>query len=170
MTLRKKILERRNAILADWGSFLQGHSPYLTSEVVERDKTQLPADFVPWAPGVIVASDYLLRAAGYRPGSRCPSGWYPARQPGVVTKALYQNRLKVRSCGKFWRIERAECEVLAFPFGSLPVVTRTREAAMYLAEYCHPEPRKEENCHPRPRGAASSLCWVMWDAYGFFSD
>src|SRR5579859_2435727 len=49
-----------------------------------------------------------------------------------------QNRLKVRPCGEFWRIERAECEVLAFLFGSLPVVTRTKEAAMWLAEYCQP--------------------------------
>ena len=170
MTLRQRISDRSSTILRDWETFRREKFPVVVADVIERDQSGLPADFVPWAPGIVVASDYLLRAAGYRPGSSHPEGWYPSVERGVITKSMHRNRLKVRPCGKFWRIERAECEVLAFPFGSLPVVTRTKEAAMYLADYCHPAPRKGENCHPRPRGVASNLCWVMFDAYGFFSD
>jgi hypothetical protein len=168
MILEQKITQRRITISQNWQAFLSQRSPYLVADVIERSKTKLPDDFVPWAPGVVVASDYLLRAASYRPGSGCPEAWYPAAEPGVFTKAMHRNRLKVHPCGEFWRIERAECEVLAYSFGSLPVVTRTAEAAMRLGEFCHPRPLEGENCHPCPRGLASCLRWVMSAPNGIF--
>jgi hypothetical protein len=50
------------------------------------------------------------------------------------------NQLCVRGCGEFWIIEREIDEVLVLKDGSLPIFTRTYQAAMRLAEYCHPHP------------------------------
>jgi hypothetical protein len=160
MMFNQKIEERRNAILKCWPA-LQEHPPtVLIAEVVERSKTDMPDDFVPWAPGVVIASDYLLRAAGHRPGLRRPEGWSPGK-PDVFTKVMYGNRLMVRGCGEFWTAERELDEVLAFPFGPLPVFTRTSQAAMRLAEYWHPCPQQSEGCFPRPREVASGLSWIV---------
>ena len=167
MILEQMIMERRNAVLKGWHSFLKQPSPYLIAEVVERSKTELPDDFVPWAPGIMIASDYLLQATGYHSGSRRPTGWLPGK-PGIFTKVTYRNRLTVCECGEFWFVERETGEVLAFTYGSLPVVTRTYQAAMRLAEYCHPRPLEGENCHPCPRGVASSLRWVVSARSGIF--
>jgi hypothetical protein len=167
MMLEQKIAERRSAVLKDWSPFLKCVSPFVVSTVIDRSKTNLPDDFVPWAPGVVVPSDYLLQAARYHPGSAPLVGWYPG-ELGAFIKAMHRNRLKVQPCGEFWRIERAECEVLAYTFGSLPVVTRTAEAAMRLADYCHPRPLEGENSHPCPRGVASCLRWVMSSPTGIF--
>jgi hypothetical protein len=120
----------------------------------------MPDDFVPWAPGIVIPSDYLLRAAEHRAGSRRPEGW-SLEKPDVFTKVMYGNRLMVRGCGKFWTAERELDEVLGFPFGPLPVFTRTDQAAMRLVEYCHPCPQQGEGCFPRPREVASGLSWIV---------
>jgi hypothetical protein len=160
MMLNREIEERRNAISKCWQGF-QSHPPtVLIAEVIERSKTELPDWFVPWAPGVVIASDYLLQAAGHRPGLRRPDGWSPGK-PDVFTKGMYGNQLMVRGCGEFWTAERDLDEVLGFPFGPLPVFTRTPQAAMRLAEYCHPSPQKGEGCFPRPREVASGLDWII---------
>ena len=73
----------------------------------------------------------------------------------------HRSHLRVRQCGQFWTVERTvDCvgEMLAYPYGLLPIFTRTYQAAARLAEYCH-------RC---PRGAASSLRWVFEDADRFF--
>src|SRR6266436_2032608 len=129
--------ERRNRVLRHWPAFLEDRAPRLISEVVERSKTELPDDFVPWAPGAVIASDYLLRASGCRPGSRRPKGW-SQREPDVFRKRVNGNTLTVSGCGEFWTIERENAEALAFIFGPLPVFTRTSQEAMRLAEYCQP--------------------------------
>jgi hypothetical protein len=167
MILDQKIMERRNAVLKDWQAFLKQPSPRLIAEIIERNKTDLPDDFVPWAPGIVVASDYLLRAAGSRPGLAPPEGWSPG-QPDVFTKVMHGNRLMVRGCGEFWTVERETNEVLAFIFGSMPMFTRTCQAAMRLAEYCHPRPHEGEIHHPRPREVASGLTWVVSTPSGIF--
>jgi hypothetical protein len=167
MMLEQRIMQRRNAVLRSWPAFLKYRSPFVVGEVVDRRETKLSVDFVPWAPAVVVASDYSLKAARYRPGSGPPEGWYPGT-PDVFTKAMHRNHLRVYRCGKFWLSERGACEALVYTFGSLPVVTRTPEAAMRLAEYCHPRPREGENCHPRPRGVTSSLSWVISSPDGIF--
>src|SRR5262249_13068197 len=48
--------------------------------------------------------------------------------------------------------EREIDEVLAFIYGSMPVFTCTYQAAMRLAEFCHPRPRQGEGAFPEPRG------------------
>jgi len=160
MMFNQKIEERRNAILKCWQGFRERPPTVLIAEVIERSKTDMPDDFVPWAPGIVIPSDYLLRAAGHRPGSRRPEGWSQGK-PDVFTKRMYGNQLMVRGCGEFWTAERELNEVLGFPFGPLPVFTRTLQAAMRLAEYCHPCPQQGEGCFPRPREVASGLSWIV---------
>src|SRR5438445_440700 len=78
----------------------------------------------------------------------------------LLRKVKYSNRLMVRGCGSLWTVEREMDEVLVFPYGSLPVFTRTHRAAKYLAEYCqYPEPG--EGSYPPPRGVASGLRWIV---------
>jgi hypothetical protein len=162
----EKIQERRDAILKCLEGF-QKHLPtVLISKVIERSKTDLPDRFAPWAPAVVIASDYLLQAAGHRPRSRRPKGWIEGN-PDVFTKGIDWNRLKVRACGELWTVERDCDEVLAFPFGPLPVFTETPGGAMRLAEYCHPHPQEGEcRSFPRPRGVASGLHWVARTPHG----
>ena len=134
-----EIIERRNAVLKDWDAFWKEPPPRFIAEVIERRKTKLPDRFVAWTPGIVVASYHLLWLAHYRPGSRRPPGWSPG-QPDVFTKVVRNNRLLVRGCGKFWTVEREIDEVLVFTHGSMPIFTRTCEAAMRLAEYFHLHP------------------------------
>jgi hypothetical protein len=148
-----------------WQAFLShGPSPYLVAEVIPRSNTELPACFVPWAPAIVIASDYLLRAAGFQPNRPEPMGW-SQDHPDAFRKAKYRNRLKVRGCGTLWTVEREMEEVLVFRYGSLPVFTRTHQAAKYLAEYCQ-RPEPGEGSTPRPRGVASGLHWVIWTPDG----
>jgi hypothetical protein len=156
-----EIIERRNAVLKDWPAFVKQPSSHLIAEFIERDQTDLPSNYCPWAPGIVIASDYLLQAANYHPKSRGPNGW-TLGQPDVFTKVIYGNRLLVRGCGEFWTVEREIDEALAFPYGPVPIFTRTRQAAMRLAEYCQPKPREDEyRPFPKPRGVASPLRWIV---------
>ena len=164
MIFEEEIKERRALLLKSWPTFVR-EPPYLVAAVIDRDKTELPNDFCPWARGLVIASDPLLRAAGYCPGTRGPSGWKEV-QPDVFTKKVYGNWLMVRGCGELWSVERENQEVLAFFFGPTPMFTRTRQAAFRLAEYCHPKPRKGEGPFPEPRGVASTLRWQASDPFG----
>jgi hypothetical protein len=125
------ITARRNAVLRDWHSFVAGRSPFVISEVIERTNTDLPDDFVPWAVGVVTPSAYLLEQVGPHWGP------WECTAPDVYQALFCRNKLMVRGCGELWTVERQIDEVLVYSFGSLPVFTRTREAAMQLAEYCH---------------------------------
>jgi hypothetical protein len=49
---------------SDWQAFREAHPPFLIEEVIDRSEARLPDWFVPSAPGVAIASDYLLRQAG----------------------------------------------------------------------------------------------------------
>ena len=55
----------------------------------------------------------------------------------------------VRGCGGLWSVERELDEVLAYLFGPVPMFTRTRQAAMRLAEYCHPSQVKVKGPFPK---------------------
>jgi hypothetical protein len=117
---------------------------------VARAETSMPADYLPEAPGVLIAAEDMLRAAGYVPGSNRPCGWYRLR-PGNFIKRVGQFALQVRQCGnsrsEYWSIERVELwehkgtEALTFPFGRLPIWARSYQAAMRVAEHCFPTPR-----------------------------
>ncbi len=152
------ITTRHNAVLRDWPTFLQERSPYEVAEVIERGDPDLdlPDDFAPWAPGVVIPSKHLLRQIGQH--SR---DWQETKNLDVYRKSLHGNKLMVRGCRKLWTVERQTDEVLAYKFGPLPVFTRTAEAAMRLAEYCHLPATKDEPWHASPRGVVSNLRWVV---------
>jgi hypothetical protein len=159
VTMKDKdaITRRYNATRRDWASFLKDRSLHEIAEVIERDDgdLDLPDDFTPWAPGVVIPSDHLLRQIG--PHSR---DW-ESTHPDVYRKILHGNKLLVRGCGKLWTVERQIDTVLAYRFGPLPVFTRTPEAAMRLAEYCHLPATQDEPYHASPRGVASCFRWVV---------
>jgi hypothetical protein len=133
-TVPELIAERQKALSASWPSFLKHPLPISIAGVVKRNEAKLPPDYVPWTPAVVIASDYLLRTAGHTSTSGRPTGWSLQRSSGVYKKGWWSF---VRKRGQYWTIENGglyEC-VLAFSFGSMPVCTRTPEAAMRLAEY-----------------------------------
>jgi hypothetical protein len=67
-------------------------------EFVERSVTEMPADYLPEAPGVMFAGEDMLRAAGYVPGSNRPRGWCRLR-PGNYRRYVGEHILTVRQCG-----------------------------------------------------------------------
>lgn len=151
-----KIRHRRRAVMRDWVPFQRDASPFLVAEIIERRKACLPDDLAPWAPAIVLAGDYLLRAANYRPGVRRSRGW--RRDSNVFLKFPEGHPyLRVRRCGRYWTVERTiktqEGEILVYSFGALPIFTRTYQAATRLADYCNP------NTH----GAAAGLRWVRED-------
>ena len=118
-------------------------------QFIERGETELPADRLPDAQGVIMAGEDMLRAAGYIPGSNRPRGWCRLT-PGNYRKNVGKHILMVRQCGgprsQHWTIERLDedynTEQLVIPLGRLtPIFALTYQAAMRLAEYCYPNPR-----------------------------
>jgi hypothetical protein len=140
---------------SDWQKFDRRFSP-LIGEVIDRDPTKLPDWFVPFAHGVFVASDALLRMAGHRDGMRRPRGWRDARGidvDGVYVQDVdpvdpYNSRwLLVREClvPGLWMIERWSDrrryrdadDILVHEFGLTPIFTRSCPAAMRLAMHCH---------------------------------
>jgi hypothetical protein len=133
-TVPELIAERQKTIAESWQSFLKYPLPIAIAEVVKRKKAKLPPDYLPWAPAVVIASDYLLRTAGHTSTSGRPTGWRLQRSSGDYKKGW---RSFVRKRGQYWMVEDDglyKC-VLAFSFGSMPVCTRTPEAVMRLAEY-----------------------------------
>jgi hypothetical protein len=154
-----EIAERRNALMPSWPRFVRNPPTEFISQIVERSQADLPNSFLGWAPGAAIASDDLLRRAGYHPGARRPTGWVPGKEPDVFTKERYvYDYLLVRGAGEFWTVERNADEALAFEFGPTPIFTRTVEAAMYLAEYCR------YGYRPRPglRWAVASPTGILY--------
>jgi hypothetical protein len=147
-----RIVERRSAVMKCWSAFLNNLPLHVVDEVVERCSTDLPDQFVAWAPGILVASNWLLQRANYCPGSCRPSGWLGDQE--LFWKPTDQNWLHVRRCGNFWTVERDK-EVLVFIYGSMPIFTRTHQAAMRLADHCHPHPHQ-----------VGGLRWVTWTPAG----
>jgi hypothetical protein len=123
-------------------------SASLQFEFLDRGAIDMPADYLPDAPGVMFAGEDILSAAGYVPGSIRPPGWIK-HQPGCYRKRVGKHVLQVRQCGNsrstHWTIERFEdldfkwIEALVFSFGNAePIWARAYQAAMHLAEYCYP--------------------------------
>jgi hypothetical protein len=115
---------------------------------------------------VLLAGKDMLIAIGIVPGAPEPDGWTPGLPliPEVDGRRAWEtadfekpspdgNRmLRAQRFGKFWMPERStkiisgrykyrEIERLVFAFGEIPIWTRTRQAAMRLAEHCDPIPR-----------------------------
>ena len=115
---------------------------------LDRNQTAL-GNRLPWADRVLIAGDGMLRAAGYRPGSSRPRDWVRGRS--CYWRELSYGCLWVSSVGKFWLVQRT-CpddpselylyyNVLACAFSRWPILTRTPQAAMRLADHCDPIPR-----------------------------
>jgi hypothetical protein len=114
---------------------------------------------VPLARGAAVSSSYLLARTGYRPGARRPVGWKKTNVDVFDRKICWQTELTVRAVNEqeLWGIERFSFgrkypdygEVLVFPFGSTPFLTRNYQSAIYLSEVCH------------RNGPPAGLRWIM---------
>jgi hypothetical protein len=152
--------------LSDWQKFGTEVSPFI-DELMNRVEADLPHWFVPFAHGVFVASDALLRTAGHRDGMRQPPGWRQAignDADGVYVRHVdpvdpYNSRwLLVREClvQGLWMVERwtkrrrhgDADEILVHEFGSTPIFTRSCPAAMRLAMHCH------------LKAPPAGLCWT----------
>ncbi len=150
--------------LKDWKSFVDWQktriSPSPIEEVIDRNKAGcLPDWFVPLARGVAIASDTLLREAGYHHGMYRPHGWREYDCDCFMRDIDgTDDLLMVRRCAKhqWWTIERLgasrryedEDEVLVFQFASVPIFTRSYQSAMQLAMHCH------------TNGPPSGLLWI----------
>lgn len=131
--------------------YLEEAAPRLFECDINRSKTKLPDDYLPEAPSVLIAGKDILRAAGYAPRSYHPYGWTQGAT-GTFLRRHSPNsdhKLWVRNCGSLWIIERSidldagerrEIEALVFNSELRPICTRTRNAAMWLAEHCDPIP------------------------------
>jgi hypothetical protein len=140
-------VERPEITLLEWERFCEEFPPRLIEDVIDRDKACLPDWFMPWAWGVVIASDELLREAGHRDGMRQPPDW---REP---TPHYFEHAINGRSLllvsresGEtgLWTIERLGPsrryevdEVLGHIFGGTPLFTRSYQSAMPLAMHCH---------------------------------
>jgi hypothetical protein len=133
--------------LSDWEQFRRGFSPDLIEEVINRSEIGTPLWYMPLARGAAIPSSYLLRKAGYRPGSYRAPGWFkPNREE--VCKDLGAHCLAVLRGRRLWRICWAAGNELSRPhdhalitlvhtFGSTPILTRSYQEATYLAEFCY---------------------------------
>jgi len=130
----------------------------------DLSEIRTPYPYWPDIPGVLIAGRDMLLAAGDVPGASNPKGWSPCA--GYVLWVGWRpgaGGFKKRSCdgihtlrvskwGEYWLVERwakvvsgkykyREMHALVFAFQRTPIWTRTREAAMRLAEHCDPIPR-----------------------------
>ena len=90
----------------------------LLFEFVDRGEIDMPADYLPEAPGVLVTSE--------TPNAAKLDGWR-RHHPGDYRKRVGKHVFQVRQCGdsksNHWTIERFEffdyngTEALVFPFG-----------------------------------------------------
>jgi hypothetical protein len=137
--------------LSEWQTFLKGPPPHLIAEVIGRSKLGLPGWFVPFARGVAIASNDLLREAGHHNGMYRPRGWLNYKCDFfrwiIDWDPFNGSWLLVRQCNNqgLWTVERWRQkrphgnadEVLVHEFGSTPIFTRSYQAAMRLAMFCH---------------------------------
>jgi hypothetical protein len=129
-------------------------APDLFECAIDRP-ADLPDYYLP-GPGVWIAGEDMLRAAGHVSGGARPHGWTQYCR-GAYTKRSRngQHTLRVRQFNKYWIIERS-CEVnvdgvnyrrieaLVFNFqvrlAPMPIWARTQPVALRLAEFCDPVP------------------------------
>jgi len=116
--------------------------------VVSRSACSIPPYFVPLARGFALADKSLLLEAG-----RCPVEWYKHNEscsyiwPFPILCQKPPLHLMTRQCGEheLWTIERlhrkrkwaGEDECLCLIHKRMPILARSKEAAMQLAWYWH---------------------------------
>jgi hypothetical protein len=141
-----------NVSLLDWERFLKKPPSHLIAEVIDRSKTGLPEWFLPLARGAAIASDALLHKAGHRHGLPRPSDWVEIDRDVfqlTIDVGVFSPRrwLLVRQSFNpgLWMAERwteqrqydNADEILAHESAGTPIFTRSDQAAMRLAMYCH---------------------------------
>jgi hypothetical protein len=137
---------------SDWRKFCLDFPRHLIDQVIDREEAKLPDWFVPSARGVALASEELLRAAGHRPGMYRPRNWHEwsagcfvrwmgephlnGRRDFLLVRASDHNELwTIERCGaeRRWEVDEALVSVI----GCTPIFTRSYQAAMRLATFCH---------------------------------
>jgi hypothetical protein len=105
-------VDHPNVSLSEWQTFLKEPPPHLIGEVIDRSKLGLPWWFVPFARGIAIASNALLREAGHRLGMHRPRGWLNYNVDmfrWMIDWDPFNRRwLLVRQCNNqgLWTIER----------------------------------------------------------------
>jgi hypothetical protein len=113
---------------------------------IDRSETALPDQYLPDAPGVMIAGSTALKAAAdYCSRSDHRRGWLQKNQH-TFRRALTDGDgiLQVRQFGEFWALERFDPNhhyTLVFAFFGRPIWTRSSDAAMQMADYCYPIPQ-----------------------------
>lgn len=144
------ISQRQENLAKGWQSFLTHPLHKSIAVVVEREKTNLPSEFVPWAPGIVIASDSLLEAAGR-------FGWLELWRQHKRYGHYYFCQIRVKERSGFWFVETGGC-VLAFRYGSMPICARTHPNAINLCMYILEHSHHTMNTPLGPKG--HGLCWV----------
>jgi len=62
-TVSELIIQRQKHLSESWQSFLNHPLHSSITQVIDRKNTNLPSNFVPWAPAIVIASNSLLKAA-----------------------------------------------------------------------------------------------------------
>ena len=122
-------------------------APRLFNGIIDRAQTEMPEWYLRSAQEVLIAAPDILSTSGQ--GTFYAAAW--SRGASGFKKASRDGKsvLWVQPCDKFWIIERSirldaiymRDEALISAFGARPIWTRTRQAAMQLAEHCDPMPR-----------------------------
>jgi hypothetical protein len=115
---------------------------------LERSSVEIPEDYLPSAPGILLTGARISKYAGWAPGMPCPRGWEGAG-PGVYKRVLLPSEsidgyrvLRVRQSGydNRWAVERRDpmsgvVQALVFPFQNVPIWAQSPQEAMFLAEF-----------------------------------
>jgi hypothetical protein len=122
---------------------------HIFDHILDRAQTEMPEWYLRSAQGVLIAAPGILSTSGHRPGTFHAAGWSRGASGFKKPSRNGKSVLWVQPWGKFWIVERSvhldavymRDEALVSAYGARPIWTRTRQAAMELAEYCDPMPR-----------------------------
>jgi hypothetical protein len=131
--------------------------PDVIEEVINRSSVELPDTFVPSAKRIALGDGGLLWLVT-PPRTYPPVGhWVGRAREGRFMRFADNDNylLSVRRYGKLWSVERKKLgadtgEVLAFAFGSTPILLRRYEDARAIARQSHPSPSEK----------AQYVCWI----------
>ena len=151
-TVSELIAERRKRLSEGWQSFLNYPLHRSLAQIIDRKNTNLPSNYVPWAPAIAVASKSLLKAAAASSQAGYPEKWRKHQRYGHY----YRGEIRITERSGFWFIERGDL-VLVFRLGSMPICTRTHRDSIALLEYLF---REFGNSYDEPLGCGHNLGWV----------
>jgi hypothetical protein len=123
---------------ADWKNFCAHPSPFVFDEIIEHGTGEIDWEWLPYARGVAIASEHLLRSAHFKP----PKFKAHAYKRGYLRSAgLYELLIYSTHERDFWIIERrnkrnptAPNDRLVLSLGWTPLATRHFRAAICLGQ------------------------------------